>query len=321
MRSGLAQADVDTTLTAAWGGTYVNDFVDRGRVKRVYVQGDARYRSRPEDLANWYVRGSTGAMAPFSAFARTSWSQAPTTLTRFNGQPAFELQGQATEGKSSGDAMAKMMALARELPGTSVAWSGLSYQENLSGGQTPILYGLSLLVIFLCLAALYESWSIPVSVMLVIPLGLVGAAIAVTLRGLTNDVYFQVGLLTTMGFSAKNAILIVEFAEQAERERQIAVRCGAGGGAAAAAADPDDQPRLHLRRAAARHLDRGRRGEPGGDRHRRDRRHAHRDRILAIFYVPMFFVLVRRLFHGRPPAKAEDAPEAEADHPRDAQPA
>jgi multidrug efflux pump len=215
---GLSQATVDGTLSAAWGGIYVNDFVDRGRVKRVFVQGDAPYRSRPEDLGNWYVRTSTGTMAPFSSFATTDWAQAPSTLSRFNGLPSYEFQGQAAEGKSSGDAMERIAALAAREPGVSVEWSGLSYQERLSGGQAPFLYAISLLVVFLCLAALYESWSIPFSVLMVMPLGLLGAALAVALRGLTNDVYFQVGLLTTMGLSAKNAILIVEFAEQQERQ-------------------------------------------------------------------------------------------------------
>ena len=213
---GLTQSQVDATLTTAWGGTYVNDFVDRGRVKRVYVQGDGQFRSRPEDLVNWTVRSGNGTMTPFSSFAKMAWARAPSTLTRYNGQPAFEIQGQAAEGSSSGAAMKRMLELAR-LPGVTTAWSALSYQEVISGGQAPILYALSLLVVFLCLAALYESWSIPVSVLLVIPLGLVGAALAVMLRGLENDVYFQVGLLTTMGLSAKNAILIVEFAEHAER--------------------------------------------------------------------------------------------------------
>ncbi|MDB5717703.1 MAG: hydrophobe/amphiphile efflux family protein [Sphingomonas bacterium] len=213
---GIAQADVDSTLSSAWGGRYVNDFVDRGRVKRVYVQGDAAFRSRPEDLANWYVRTNTGAMAPFSSFAKTSWGKAPATMARFNGQQSYEIQGQAAPGQSSGDAMERMLTLASALPGVSVAWSGLSYQERLSGGQAPYLYALSMLVIFLCLAALYESWSIPISVMLVIPLGLLGAAIAVALRGLENDVYFQVWLLSTMGLSAMNSILFVVFAELAD---------------------------------------------------------------------------------------------------------
>jgi multidrug efflux pump len=215
---GLDQAQVDSTLSAAWGGNYVNDFVDRGRVKRVYLQGDAQFRSKPDDLSNWYVRSTSGELAPFSAFSRTSWRVAPVTLNRFNGLAAFEIQGQGASGEGSGAAMDRIAEIAATLPGTSIAWSGLSYQEKLSGSQAPYLYALSLTVIFLCLAALYESWSIPLSVLLVIPLGLVGAAVAVSLRGLDNDVFFQVGLLTTMGLSAKNAILIVEFAERAEKE-------------------------------------------------------------------------------------------------------
>jgi multidrug efflux pump len=220
---GLSQADVNATLSTAWGGRYVNDFVDRGRVKRVYVQGDAPYRADPSNLEEWYVRGSNGQMAPFSSFASISWSQAPTTLSRFNGIPSYEFQGSAAPGGSSGQAMAAIEKLAADIPGTSIAWSGLSFQERLSSGQAPILYGLSLLVVFLCLAALYESWSIPLAVLLVVPLGLVGAVLAVTLRGLINDVYLQIGLLTTMGLAAKNAILIVEFAEQAERRGASAI--------------------------------------------------------------------------------------------------
>ncbi len=215
---GLSQQAVNSTLSTAWGGQYVNDFTDRGRVKRVYVQGDAPYRSKPSDLDQWYVRGSSGQMAPFSSFAKTSWEVAPVLLSRFNGIQSYEFQGSAAPGKSSGDAIAAMTTLASKIPGTSVAYSGLTFQERLSSGQAPLLYGLSILVVFLCLAALYESWSIPVAVLLIIPLGLVGAIVFVTLRGLTNDVYLQIGLLTTMGLASKNAILMIEFAEQAERK-------------------------------------------------------------------------------------------------------
>ena len=214
---GLSQADVNSTLSTAWGGRYVNDFIDQGRVKRVYVQGDEPYRSDPDSLSQWYVRSSTGGMAPFSAFTRTGWSTTPASLSRFGGVPSSEFQGQAAPGVSSGEAMDRMAALAAQVPGTTVAWSGASYEERLSSGQAPLLYAISLLVVFLCLAALYESWSIPAAVLLIIPIGLVGAVFAVTLRGLQNDVYLQIGLLTTMGLAAKNAILMIEFAEQAEK--------------------------------------------------------------------------------------------------------
>lgn len=215
---GLQQSDVSSTLATAWGGSYVNDFIDQGRVKRVYVQGEAQFRSSPEDLSQWFVRGADGSMSPFSAFATTGWSTTPSTTSRFNGVAAFEIQGQPASGVSSGTAMDAMEELAAQIPGTGVAWSGASYQERISSGQAPLLYALSLLVVFLCLAALYESWSIPVAVLLVIPLGLVGAIFAVTLRGLENDVYLQIGLLTTMGLASKNAILMIEFAEMAERQ-------------------------------------------------------------------------------------------------------
>ncbi|MBM6576277.1 multidrug efflux RND transporter permease subunit [Microvirga sp. SRT01] len=215
---GLTQTTVNSTLSTAWGGQYVNDFLDRGRVKRVFVQGDAPFRSKPEDINQWFVRGANGQMAPFSSFATTTWEKAPVSLSRFNGIQSFEFQGSAAPGQSSGQALETMRRLAGQIPGTSVALAGLSFQEDVSSGQAPILYGLSILVVFLCLAALYESWSIPFAVLLIIPLGLIGAIAFVTLRGLTNDVYLQIGLLTTMGLAAKNAILMIEFAEQAERK-------------------------------------------------------------------------------------------------------
>ncbi len=215
---GINNSDVNATLATAWGGRYVNDFIDEGRVKRVYVQGDAPYRAKPEDLSQWYVRSADGEMSPFSAFARTGWATTPSSTSRFQGVPAFEISGQPSPGTSSGEAMDEMEAMAGQLPGTSVAWSGSSFQERLSSGQAPLLYGISLLVVFLCLAALYESWTIPLAVILIIPLGLIGAVCAVSLRGLENDVYLQIGLLTTMGLAAKNAILMIEFAEQEERK-------------------------------------------------------------------------------------------------------
>ncbi len=215
---GVAPADVNDTLTTASGGQFVNNFIDRGRIKKVYLQGDAPFRSRPEDLGLWRVRGSSGAMAPFSAFANTSWILGPAQLQRYNGLPAMDLQGQAAPGKSSGAAIAEVEKIMAKLPpGIGYEFTGISYQEQLSGSQAPALLGLSMLVVFLCLAALYESWSIPAAVMLVVPLGVFGALLAATLRGFYNDIYFQVGLLTTIGLSAKNAILIVQFADDAEK--------------------------------------------------------------------------------------------------------
>ncbi|KQM38981.1 efflux RND transporter permease subunit [Sphingomonas sp. Leaf10] len=309
---GLTQGDVNNTLSTAWGGRYVNDFIDRGRVKRVFVQGDAPYRSEPGDLAQWFVRGSNGQMVPFSSFSRTGWTVAPTTLSRFQGLPSFEFQGQAASGVSSGEAMDRIAELASQIPGTSVAWAGLSFQERLSSGQAPILYGLSILVVFLCLAALYESWSIPIAVLLVIPLGLIGAIAFVTLRGLENDVYLQIGLLTTMGLAAKNAILMIEFAEQAEKKGArvidaaleaarirlrpilmtslafifgvlpLAISTGAGANS-----------RIAIGTAVI-----------GG---------MFTATVLAIFYIPLFFVLVRRgVRDGMAKLRAHGAKEAEA---------
>ncbi len=302
---GVSVADINSTLSAAWGGNYINDFIDRGRVKRVYMQGDAPFRMAPEDLNRWYVRSSSGEMAPFSSFATTRWELGPAKLERFNGLPSLEIQGQPAPGKSSGAAMDEMAKLIGKL-GKDVGyeWTGISYQERLSGSQAPALYALSLLVVFLCLAALYESWSIPVAVMLVVPLGIIGAILAATLRGLYNDIYFQVGLLATMGLSAKNAILIVEFAEAAERQgikpREAALNAS----------------RLRLRpilmtslafiagvfplaiasgAGAASQNDIGT-GVIGG---------MVTGVFLAIFFVPIFFVLVRTTFPSKPVARAE----------------
>ena len=303
---GLSISDVNDTIGTAWGSSYVNDFLDRGRVKHVYVQGDAPFRAKPDDLNGWYVRGASGELAPFSTFSSSHWVDGPAQLQRYNGVPALEIQGQPAAGVSSGVALDKVEQMVKKLPpGVGLEWTGLSYEERGSGGQTPVLFGLSFIVVFLALAALYESWSVPVAVLLVVPLGIVGAVAAVTLRGLSNDVFFQVGLLTTMGLAAKNAILIVEFAE-------LAVRGGKGPMAAAIEA-----ARLRLRPILMTSLafivgvfplaisngagsggqnDIGT-GVVGG---------MIGATILAIFFVPLFYVLVRRVSPPQPRSSPAD---------------
>ncbi|MBD8117233.1 efflux RND transporter permease subunit [Pantoea agglomerans] len=306
---GVSLSDINTTLAASWGGSYVNDFIDRGRVKKVYVMGKADARMLPDDIGKWYVRNSSGTMVPFSAFSSAKWQYGSPRLERYNGLPAMEILGQAAPGKSSGAAMDLMEELAAKLPaGIGYDWTGMSYQERLSGNQAPALYAISLIVVFLCLAALYESWSIPFSVMLVVPLGVIGALIFTTLRGLSNDVYFVVGLLTTIGLSTKNAILIVEFAKdlmdkegkglieaalEACRMRlrpilmtslafilgvlPLAISTGAGSGSQNAVGT----------------------GVIGG---------MVTATILAIFFVPVFFVVVRRRFGKKKEESANSHP-------------
>src|SRR6185503_2439743 len=211
---GVSPTDINSTLQTSFGSAYVNNFVNGNRVQRVIVQLDAPYRMSPEDVKNVYVRNRAGAMVPLAAFTTVKWIYGSPQLQHYNGFPSYEIIGSAAPGKSTGEAMAAMEQMARELPpGIGYEWTGQSYEERLSGSQAPMLYALSLIVVFLCLAALYESWTIPLAVILVVPLGIVGALLATTLRGLPNDVYFKVGLLVTVGLSTKNAILIIEFAE------------------------------------------------------------------------------------------------------------
>ncbi|MGL6004905.1 efflux RND transporter permease subunit [Aeromonas sobria] len=315
LAQGLSIADINNTLAAAWGSSYVNDFVDRGRIKKVYMQADAPFRMNPEDLKLWYVRNSAGQMVPFSAFASSEWSFGSPRLERYNGVPAMEIVGEAAPGKSTGDAMAAIEQMVKQLPeGVGIEWTGLSFQERQAGSQAPALYAISLLVVFLCLAALYESWSIPFSVMLVVPLGVLGAILAATLRGLENDVYFQVGLLTTIGLSAKNAILIVEFAKELYDK-------GMGLGEAVVEA-----ARLRLRPilmtslafilgvlplvissgAGASSRNAIGTGVMGG---------MISATVLAIFFVPLFFVLVMRYFtkHSSKEARLTHAHESKHD--------
>ena len=212
---GVSLASINEVLATAWGSSYVNDFIENGRVKKVYLQADAQYRMLPEDIGKWYVRNSKGDMVPFSAFATARWQYGSPRLERYNGIPSVEIMGQAAPGVSTGEAMKEMEQMAAKLPpGIGYEWTGLSYEEKNAGAQAPALYAISLLVVFLAVAALYESWTIPFVNLLMLPLGLVGAVTAVTLRFLPNDVYLQIGLLTTVGLSTKNAILIIQFIKE-----------------------------------------------------------------------------------------------------------
>jgi multidrug efflux pump len=296
---GLQPTDIANTLSVAWGGAYVNDFVDRGRVKRVFVQGDGQFRAKPEDLDAWYVRGQAGGMTPFSAFSSTSWTYGAETLSRYNGLAAAHIQGMGAPGVSSGTALDEMESAAKALPpGTTFAWSGLSFQERVASNQTVLLYGISILVIFLCLAALYESWSVPFSVLMVIPLGVIGAVLAATLRDLQNDVYFRVALLTTIGLSSKNAILIVEFAEDAYHRGASLVDAAVTGARlrlrpivmTSLAFVAGVMPLAVSTGAGANSRVSIGTGIVGG---------TVTGTVLAIFFVPVFFVVVRKLVRGK----------------------
>ncbi|MEO7031653.1 MAG: efflux RND transporter permease subunit [Herbaspirillum sp.] len=301
---GLNMSDVNSTLSAAWGGQYIDDFIDRGRVKRVFVQSDAAFRMVPEDFNRWSVRNHDGRMVPFASFASSHWDYGSPRLERYNGVSAMEINGEAAHGVSSGDAMTQVEKLVAQLPkGIGLEWTGLSYQERQAGAQTPLLYSLSLLIVFLCLAAMYESWTIPTAVLMVAPLGILGTVLGAYLRGMERDVYFQVAMLTTVGLTSKNAILIVEFAKEnlesgmelmqatmsAVRDRlrpilmtsmafglgvlPLALASGAGSGAQRAIGT----------------------GVLGG---------MVVGTLLGLFFIPLFFVVVERLFVRRKPQPA-----------------
>jgi multidrug efflux pump len=293
---GLSLSDIDKTLSSAWSGVYINDFIDRARVKRVYMQGDMEFRSKPDDLYKWTVRNSAGKMTPFSAFATTKWEYGADSLTRYNGLASYELQGSAAFGVSSGQAMDEMDRIALEnSEGTVHSWSGLSFQERIAGGQSIQLYLISILIIFLCLAALYESWTIPFSVLMVVPLGIFGAIVAVWLRGLENDVYFQVALLTTVGLSSKNAILIVEFVEFAHKQGKPLIAAAIEGASlrlrpilmTSLAFVAGVLPLAMSTGAGANSRISIGTGVVGG---------TITATVLAIFFVPLFYVIVKRIF-------------------------
>ncbi|WP_286260537.1 efflux RND transporter permease subunit [Pseudoalteromonas apostichopi] len=303
---GLTQADINNTLSTAWGSRYVNDFIDRGRVKKVYLQGTPESRMVPEDLDKWYVRNANGDMVPFTAFAHSYWTYGSPRLERYNGFSAMEIQGAASPGYSTGQAMTEVEKMVKKLPpGVSFEWTGISYEERLSGGQAPLLYALSLLVVFLCLAALYESWSVPAAVMLIVPLGVFGASIASFVFNLSNDIYLQVGLLTTIGLASKNAILIVEFAIHKMDEgmklvdaavaairlrlrpifmTSMAFVCGVLPLAIASSAGSGAQNALGI-------------AVIGG---------TLASSTIVVLFVPLFFVLVRRVFPGKTKSNNEE---------------
>ncbi|MBT6032105.1 MAG: efflux RND transporter permease subunit [Kordiimonadaceae bacterium] len=296
---GLSLDDINRTLQISWGSSYVNDFIDAGRTKRVYIQADQEYRMMPEDINEWYVRNNQGEMIPFNNFSTISWEYGAAKLERFNGTASLSISGSPAPGVSSGVAMDEIEKIIATLPsGIGIEWSGLSFEERLSGAQAPALYALSALVVFLCLAALYESWAVPLSVMLVVPLGILGAVIGSKMFGMANDVYFQVALLTTVGLAAKNAILIVGFAKELHEEGQNLME------ATAIAARQRFRPIIMtslafvlgvLPLALATGAGSGSQNAIGvavmGG--------MLAATFLAIFFVPMFYIAVENLFHGK----------------------
>lgn len=294
---GLSLNDINRTLQIAWGSSYVNDFIDSGRIKRVYMQADAPYRMMPEDLRHWYVRNNQGQMVPFNSFSSTEWTYGSPKLERFNGSASVNIQGSPAQGVSTGIAMEEIQKIVNTLPeGIGLEWSGISYEERQTGAQAPALYALSVLIVFLCLAALYESWAVPFSVMLVVPLGILGAVVAAYVFGLPNDVYLQVALLTTVGLASKNAILIVEFAKDLKEKGHSLIE------AVSIAARQRFRPIIMTSMAFMLGV------LPLATSHGAGAASQNAIGIavmggmaaatfLAIFFVPMFYVLVEKIFH------------------------
>jgi multidrug efflux pump len=291
-------SDVNDTLAVAWGGRYIDDFIDRGRVKHVIVQADAPFRMVPEDFKRWYVRNAQGNMVSVGSFANSHWEYGSPRLQRYNGVAAMDINGEAAAGVSSGEAMQDVERLVARLPaGFTAEFTGQSYQERAAGAQTPLLYSLSLIVVFLCLAALYESWSIPAAILLAAPLGIIGAVLATALRGLERDVYFQVAMLTTIGLASKNAILIVEFAKENVENRMHVIE--------ATLRAVRDRLRPILMTSLAFGigvLPLALATGPGAGAQRAIGTGVFGGMVagtfLGILFIPLFFVIVQRLFHS-----------------------
>lgn len=308
---GVSLSDINNILRITWGSSYVNDFIDAGRIKRVYLQADAEYRMMPDDLNEWYVRNNAGDMVPFAAFATGKWTYGSPKLERFNGNGSVNIQGGPAEGIGSGEAMDEMQNIVDQLPdGIGLEWSGISYEERAAGSQAPALYALSVLIIFLCLAALYESWAVPFAVILVVPLGILGAVIAAYFKDLPNDVYLQVALLTTVGLASKNAILIVEFAKELREQGHSLIE------AVSIAARQRFRPIIMTSMAFILGVTPLALADGAGAASQNAIGFAVMGGMaaatfLAIFFVPMFYVAVENIFHGKDKNDADQNPKDE----------
>ena len=314
---GVSITSIHNTLAAAFGSAYVNDFIQGGRVKRVYVQADAPYRMAPEDLEKLYVRNTAGKMVPYSSAASGHWTSASPRLERYNAFPSLNIWGEPAPGKSSGDAMRAMEEIVSKLPkGIGFDWTGLSYQERMASSQAPLLYAFSMVVIFLCLAALYESWTVPISILLVLPLGIIGGILASSFRGLPNDVYFQIGLLTTLGLTTKNAILIVQYAKNKMQEGMGLVEATLEGAKlrfrpivmTSLAFGFGVLPLVLTTGAGAGAQNAIGTSVLGG---------MVTGTFLAVFFIPLFYFVISRLIERKRPGQTESAEPAEVGSPKE----